>query len=176
MGGAHCRAISYAVQTWSSIKEQNDINDWTCWVNVAPWTSPLSFLMGLRSFSYNSSGGSGMICLLVSMMPCLIRKSAISWTACSITCTITYLHVVHWGFMQIMDLVPTAAHAHATWLQLFLVILNKARRSCVLIHKLREVACINITHTWNVTVCSTTYNANVVASEVWVPFSSLYGL
>ena len=29
-----------------------------------------------------------MVCLLVSMGPCLIRKSAISWYACSITCMI----------------------------------------------------------------------------------------
>jgi len=88
MGGDQCRAISYAVQTWSSMEEQNDINDWACWVNAAPWTSPLSNLMGLRSSSSNSSGGSGIICLLVSMVPCLVRKSAISWYACSITCRI----------------------------------------------------------------------------------------
>ncbi len=51
------------------------------------------------------------------------------------------LHVVHWGLMQVMDLVPTAAHAHATCLLLFLVIPNKARCSSVLIHTLRYVKC-----------------------------------
>ena len=66
---------------------------------------------------------------------------------------VAYLNMVHWGLMQIKDCVPTAAHAYATCLQLFLVILNKARRSSILIHKLREVKCVYITHTCNVTVC-----------------------
>ena len=30
--------------------------------------------MGLQRLSSNSSGGSGLVCLLVSMAPCLIRK------------------------------------------------------------------------------------------------------
>ena len=44
--------------------------------------------MGLQSFSSNSFGGSGIISLLVSIAPCVIRKSAISWYACSKTCRI----------------------------------------------------------------------------------------
>ena len=36
MGGAQCRAISYAIQTWSSVEEQNDYIDWTWLVNAAP--------------------------------------------------------------------------------------------------------------------------------------------
>ena len=42
-------------------------------------SAPLSFLMGLRSFSSKSSGGPGIICLLVSMVPCLVRKSHNVW-------------------------------------------------------------------------------------------------
>ena len=47
--------------------------------------------------------------------------------------------------MQIKDFTPTVAHAHTTCLQLIMVILNKTRRSSILIHKLREVKCVYVT-------------------------------
>ena len=99
MEGAHCCAISYAVQTWCSVEEQNDIDDWTWSINAAPCTCPLSFLMGLQRFSSNSAGGSVMVCLLVSMVPCLIRNSAISWYACSTTCVINRAYCDRYGMM-----------------------------------------------------------------------------
>ena len=40
-----------------------------------------------------------MVCLLVSMVPCLIRKSAISWYACSITCVIDRAYYNRYGMM-----------------------------------------------------------------------------
>ena len=40
-----------------------------------------------------------MVCLLVSISPCLIRKSAISWYACSITCVINRAYCDRYGMM-----------------------------------------------------------------------------
>ena len=40
-----------------------------------------------------------MMCLLVSMVPCLIRKSAISWYACSKTSVIDRAYCDRYGMM-----------------------------------------------------------------------------
>ena len=40
-----------------------------------------------------------MMCLLVSMVPCLIRKSAILWYACSITCVIDRAYCNRYGML-----------------------------------------------------------------------------
>ena len=40
-----------------------------------------------------------MVCLLVSMVLCLIRKSAISWYACGITCVINRAYCKRNGMM-----------------------------------------------------------------------------
>lgn len=40
-----------------------------------------------------------MVSLLVSMVPCLIRKSAISWYAWSITCVIDRAYCNKYGMM-----------------------------------------------------------------------------
>ena len=64
--------------------------------------------------------------------------------------------------MQIMCLVPTAAHLNATVLQLCLVVVKRAGRPCVLIHELREVEWVNVTDT-----CDVSEMHNVLVLQAW---------
>lgn len=87
MGSAQLCAIAYAVQTWSFTEAQDETSGYTCSV-IALQSSPLSFLMSSQSPSSNPSRGSDMTRFIVSRVPCLVRKTAISWYACNITCMI----------------------------------------------------------------------------------------
>ena len=44
-----------------------------------------------------------MVCLLVSMVPCLIRNSAISWYACSIKCVIDRAYCDRYAIGMMLD-------------------------------------------------------------------------